>query len=276
MAHPATSNDASASTARARRSYSQACPVAHSLDLLGERWTLLIVRDLMFGPMRFSDLRDGLAGIAPNLLSSRLSMLCERGIIESVEHISPGSRSAYRLTTRGRELAPVVHALARFGVDEWTDPDADPPPLRLLRGALLALMEPEVLDDSQWRATVVLRTHRLSSDNSGDRGALATDTRAGNTETGSPNRRYPESRSVEISVRPATEGLHPLNRLRLTTGGDGSEPPVLLTTLGTLWDLRRGRCGVSDLDADKFSYRGSSTVYQQMRTLFGWNQGGSL
>ncbi|MCB1029329.1 MAG: helix-turn-helix transcriptional regulator, partial [Microthrixaceae bacterium] len=65
--------------AHQRRSYQQACPVAHALDLVGERWTLLIVRDLVFGPLRFSDLRDGLPGLAPNLLSDRLRFLVDQG-----------------------------------------------------------------------------------------------------------------------------------------------------------------------------------------------------
>ncbi|MEZ5239990.1 MAG: helix-turn-helix domain-containing protein [Microthrixaceae bacterium] len=139
-----------------RRTYDQACPVAHSMDLLGERWTLLIVRDLMFGPLRFGELREGLPGLSPNLLSTRLADLTSHGLIERFEDPAPGRRHSYRLTPRGRELAPVVHSLARFGAGEWPDPATDPPPPRLLRGALLALMDPAALDDSGWSADLLL------------------------------------------------------------------------------------------------------------------------
>jgi DNA-binding HxlR family transcriptional regulator len=82
----------------ARRTYGQPCPVAAALDVVGERWTLLIVRDLMFGALRFSDLRDGLSGLAPNLLSERLKMLVAHGIVEQVELPPPAARTVYALT----------------------------------------------------------------------------------------------------------------------------------------------------------------------------------
>ena len=122
-------------TGSTRRSYSQPCPVAGALDVVGERWTLLLVRDLMSGPLRFTELQQGLPGIAPNLLSDRLKMLCEQGLVERVPLPPPAGRSTDALTATGRDLGPVIHALSRFGVDRWDDPDGDPPPERLLRGA---------------------------------------------------------------------------------------------------------------------------------------------
>ncbi len=97
------------------RSYSQFCPVARALDQIGDRWVLLIVRELLIRPCRFSDLRTGLAGIASNLLTERLRTLEESGVIERAELPPPAASSIYRLTERGQALLPVVVALARWG-----------------------------------------------------------------------------------------------------------------------------------------------------------------
>ncbi|MDF1839778.1 MAG: winged helix-turn-helix transcriptional regulator [Planctomycetota bacterium] len=92
----------------ARRSYHQYCALARTLDLVGERWTLLLVRELLSGPARFKDLQVGLAGMGTNLLSDRLKELVEAGLIEREDRL-------YQLTPRGRELEESVVALARFG-----------------------------------------------------------------------------------------------------------------------------------------------------------------
>lgn len=139
-----------------RRSYDQACPVANALDVVGERWTLLIVRDLVFGPLRFSELRDGLPGLAPNLLSERLRFLVGTGLVSREAAAPPARRVVYRLTSEGRRLGPVVHELARFGIAGWADPDVEPPPPRLVRGAVLSLLVPEALDDAAWHARLHL------------------------------------------------------------------------------------------------------------------------
>src|SRR4051812_43148331 len=97
-----------------RRSYNQFCGLAHSLDVVGERWTLLIVRNLLLGPQRYSELMRGLPGITTNLLAKRLREMEEAGLIERVESPSDAGH-AYRLTAGGAELEPVVHALARWG-----------------------------------------------------------------------------------------------------------------------------------------------------------------
>lgn len=97
------------------RNYGQACSVAHFLDHLGNRWTLLIIRDLLIGPRRFKDLLEGLPGIGPNLLTSRLGELAEAGIIE--KNRDPGSKaSVYVLTQKGWDLEPVVLAMARWSL----------------------------------------------------------------------------------------------------------------------------------------------------------------
>jgi DNA-binding HxlR family transcriptional regulator len=94
------------------RTYHQYCAVARALDIVGDRWTLLVVRELLVGARRYSDLLDDLPGIATNLLAERLRGLTDRGVIVR----SRSGRSAvYELTDRGRELEPVVLALARWG-----------------------------------------------------------------------------------------------------------------------------------------------------------------
>jgi DNA-binding HxlR family transcriptional regulator len=95
--------------------YGQSCPVAKSLDLVGDRWTLLIVRDLLSGPQRFQSLQDGLKGIAPNILSERLQRMEEHGLVTRRFYSDHPPRAEYTLTERGRELGVVVGALAAWG-----------------------------------------------------------------------------------------------------------------------------------------------------------------
>ncbi len=95
--------------------YGQACPVAKSLELVGERWTLLIVRDLLNGRSRFQDLLASLEGIAPNLLSERLKLMEEHGLVTRRFYSEHPPRAEYVLTEKGRELGHVVGALAVWG-----------------------------------------------------------------------------------------------------------------------------------------------------------------
>lgn len=103
-------------TERPERSYGQFCPIAAGLDVVGDRWVLLILRELSFGDRRFTDLRHNLAGIAPNLLSDRLRSLQERGLVTTAELPPPAARTVYRLTEDGLEVLPLLRAMARFGV----------------------------------------------------------------------------------------------------------------------------------------------------------------
>ena len=96
-----------------RRSYDQYCGLARALDVLGERWTLLIVRNLLLGPQRYSDLLRGLPGITTNLLAKRLQEMEAEGLIEHGDGAS--ASTAYRLTASGRDLEPAIHALGRWG-----------------------------------------------------------------------------------------------------------------------------------------------------------------
>lgn len=94
--------------------YGQPCPMARSLEILGERWTLLIVRDLLAGPRRFQDLSDSL-GAPPGLLSQRLKLLGARGIVARRMYTDHPPRAEYSLTEAGTELRPVVRSLTIWG-----------------------------------------------------------------------------------------------------------------------------------------------------------------
>jgi DNA-binding HxlR family transcriptional regulator len=98
-----------------KRSYSDPCGVARALDLVGERWALLVVRDLLLGPKRFTDLRAGLPHIGPDVLSQRLRELEEAGLVLRDTLAPPAGTRVYRLTPRGAALEPVVLELGRWG-----------------------------------------------------------------------------------------------------------------------------------------------------------------
>jgi DNA-binding HxlR family transcriptional regulator len=97
------------------KQYHQSCPVAKTLELIGDRWTLLVVRDLLRGTQRFQDLLQTLPGIAPNILSARLKLMEEHGLIQRRLYSDHPPRAEYALTDRGRELGMVVGALAAWG-----------------------------------------------------------------------------------------------------------------------------------------------------------------
>jgi DNA-binding HxlR family transcriptional regulator len=99
-----------------KRSYEQYCAVAKALDLIGERWTLLVLRDLVhLGPRRFSDLRDGLPGIGANLLTQRLRRLEREGLIQRRRIPPPARGIVYELTELGAALEPTIIELGRWG-----------------------------------------------------------------------------------------------------------------------------------------------------------------
>ena len=97
------------------RSYEQGCHIARALDVLGERWTLLIARELVAGPRRYSDLLDDLPGIGTSLLAARLKHLEQHRVVRQVTLPGPGRAAAYALGERGEALLPVLAALSEWG-----------------------------------------------------------------------------------------------------------------------------------------------------------------
>ncbi len=97
------------------RTYGDRCGIARALDIVGERWALLVVRELLLGPKRFTDLRAGLSHIGPDVLSQRLRELEENGVIRRDKLPPPAASQVYALTERGRALEPVVLELGRWG-----------------------------------------------------------------------------------------------------------------------------------------------------------------
>jgi DNA-binding HxlR family transcriptional regulator/putative sterol carrier protein len=97
-----------------RRKYDDACAVAHALDLVGERWALLVVRELLLGPKRFTDLLAGLPRVGPDMLTQRLRELGEAGVVRRRRLGPPAASWVYELTPWGAELAPIVVELARW------------------------------------------------------------------------------------------------------------------------------------------------------------------
>jgi DNA-binding HxlR family transcriptional regulator len=95
--------------------YNQRCPVAKTLELIGDRWTLLVVRDLLDGTRRFQDLLASLPGIAPNILSDRLKLMEQHGLVTRRFYSDHPPRAEYALSDKGRELGMVVGALAAWG-----------------------------------------------------------------------------------------------------------------------------------------------------------------
>jgi DNA-binding HxlR family transcriptional regulator len=98
-----------------RRTYGDPCGVARALDIVGERWALLVVRELLLGPKRFTDLRAGLPHVGPDVLSQRLRDLELAGVLQRRKLPPPASSRVYELTAWGRQLEPVILALGRWG-----------------------------------------------------------------------------------------------------------------------------------------------------------------
>src|SRR5918994_6857706 len=98
------------------RTYGDGCGIAHALDLVGERWALLVVRELLLGPKRFTDLRGGLPSASTNVLSQRLRELEQAGIVHRRKLPPPAGSSGFELTHWGRELKPLVLSLWAGGV----------------------------------------------------------------------------------------------------------------------------------------------------------------
>jgi len=130
------------------RSYQQNCPLAKGLDVLGERWTLLILRELIGGARRYGDLRAQLPGIATNLLADRLRELEEAGLVNREELPPPVARTVYTLSETGwRKVLPVVKAIATFGLDMVVPDESALTPLNGFLAGILLAFDPAVVGD---------------------------------------------------------------------------------------------------------------------------------
>jgi DNA-binding HxlR family transcriptional regulator len=138
------------------RSYGDACGIARALDVVGERWALLVVRELLLGPQRFSDLRRALAGASSNLVADRLRELEGRGVVRRRKLAPPASSWVYELTEWGRELEPIVLALGSWGVRV----PLPPAPTTLSATSVLLFLRTSAHPDPKAPAT----TYRLELD----------------------------------------------------------------------------------------------------------------
>ena len=160
------------------RTYQQNCPIAKGLDVLGERWTLLILRELIGGPRRYGDLRAQLPGIATNLLADRLRELEEAGLVDREELPPPVARTVYTLSETGwRKVLPVVKAIASFGLDMVVPDDSALTPLNGFLAGILLAFDPGAAGD-------VVATYRIVIDDR--RFEFAVDSEGLNAGQGAP------------------------------------------------------------------------------------------
>lgn len=138
-----------------KRAYDDPCGIARALDVVGERWALLVVRELVLGPKRFTDLRQGLGGVSTDVLAQRLRQLEKAGVLRQVTLPPPASTRAYELTDRGRGLEPVLHALGRWGSREPLPTTAREMTVDAFAVALSTVFAPERADGLE--AEVALR-----------------------------------------------------------------------------------------------------------------------
>jgi DNA-binding HxlR family transcriptional regulator len=138
-----------------RRKYEEGCAVAHALDVIGERWALLVVRELLLGPKRFTDLRAGMPGASPDVVAQRLRELKEAGVVRQHKLPPPAGSQVYALTDWGAELEPVVTHLGHWGSRSSSMPyDADRS-IDSLVLSLRALFDPKAAHG--FSATISLR-----------------------------------------------------------------------------------------------------------------------
>ena len=128
----------------AARSYNQYCAVARTLDVVGERWSMLVVRELLDGPRRYVDLLTGLTGVSTDMLAARLRTLEQAGVVTRRTLPPPAASKVYELTPLGHELRPVVTELARWGLRLLGEPGEDDTfQIHWITPALRAMFQPE-------------------------------------------------------------------------------------------------------------------------------------
>jgi DNA-binding HxlR family transcriptional regulator len=146
-----------------KRSYGDPCGVARALDLVGERWALLVVRELLLGPKRFTDLRAGLPHLSADVLSQRLRELEQAGVVRRSKLPPPAGSRVYELTTWGKELEPVIISLGSWG-SRAPFPDSDVPlGADALMIALKTVFDRSLADGRDSEVEIVLGEDRFSA-----------------------------------------------------------------------------------------------------------------
>jgi DNA-binding HxlR family transcriptional regulator len=126
-----------------KRAYGDPCGIARALDVVGERWALLLVRELVLGPKRFTDLRAGLRGVSTDVLAQRLRQLEKAGVLRQTTLPPPSATRVYELTDRGHELEPVLVALGRWGSREPRPAATDEMTVDAFAMALSTVFDPQ-------------------------------------------------------------------------------------------------------------------------------------
>lgn len=146
------------------RTYGDACGIPRALDRVGERWALMVVRELLLGPKRFTDLRNGLPNASPNVLSQRLRQLEQEGIVRRRKLPPPAGSRVYELTEWGLELEPVLTALGRWGARAPGPPPEHGMSLDAHILSLTTLFDPDLAHDFSAILDLRLGEHRFRAE----------------------------------------------------------------------------------------------------------------
>lgn len=156
---PARPPPRSSAGARGRRRYDDGCAAAHALDLIGERWALLVVRELLLGPRRFSDLRQSLCGISPNVLTQRLGDLEAAGVLQRRSLQPPAACRVYALTPWGAQLETVILELLKWGVRSPGFERGQALTADAMALSFKAMFDPDLAQGLACRITLVMHRH---------------------------------------------------------------------------------------------------------------------
>jgi DNA-binding HxlR family transcriptional regulator len=156
-----------------QRTYGDRCGVARALDVVGERWGLLVVRELLLGPKRFTDLRAGLPHLSPDVLAQRLRELEQAGVLHRRTLAPPAGSRVYELTDRGQQLEPVVLALGRWGSEAPFPPGGEVFGADSAMLALKTLVTPSAADGLDASLELHLGEHRFRARVAGGRFELS-------------------------------------------------------------------------------------------------------
>src|SRR5215213_3215676 len=146
------------------RTYGDGCGIAHALDLVGERWALLVVRELLLGPKRFTDLRNGLPNASPNVLAQRLRELEQAAVIRRRKLPPPASSWIYELTDWGHELKPIALALGTWAIRSESFPRDAPVGTDSVILALGTFFDPDAADGLSARYEIRLGENVFHAD----------------------------------------------------------------------------------------------------------------